>query len=89
MNWYKIQAKDEDGDGRTWVGRSDETLEALAQRAKDGDFIRLDELLYMDRGEVKEWADWDKSLVPTVFLNPASITSIMQFRGDPRTTPRK
>lgn len=38
----------------------------------------------MDRGVMKEWADWDKTLEPTAFINPSSIIAIMQFKGDPR-----
>lgn len=89
MNWYKIRARDESDEGYTYVGASEDSIEKLAEKAARGQFIRLDNLLYMDRGDIKEWAEWDKSVIPMVFINPASIFAIMQFHDDPRITPRK
>lgn len=89
MGWFKIRARDEEGDGYTYVGESDDSIETLAEKASQGQFIRLDNLLFMDRGDIKEWAEWDRSIVPTVFINPTAIFSIMQFHGDPRVTARK
>ncbi len=89
MNWFKIEAKKGEEGSYTWVGSSEATLEQLADRASRGDYIVLTDLLYMDRGDVKAWSDWDKSLVPTVAINPTTVFSMMQFNGDPRTTPRK
>ncbi|HLY38417.1 MAG TPA: hypothetical protein VKU61_10305 [Candidatus Binatia bacterium] len=88
MNWYKVKTKEE-RDSYTYVGASTETAEVIAERAARGEYIRLDELLYMDRGDIKEWAEWDKSLVPTVYINPANILSFVQFKGDPRVVSRK
>jgi hypothetical protein len=53
-------------------------------KAEHGYFIQLDELLYMDRGDMKPWAEWDRTLIPTAYINPKDIISIMQFKGDPR-----
>jgi hypothetical protein len=89
MYWYKVRTQDEEGEGYTYVGTANEAPDELAQKAARGEFVRLDNLLYMDRGDVKDWAEWDKSLVPTVFINPSHIFSFMQFHGDPRSTPRK
>ncbi len=33
--------------------------------------------------------EWDRSLMPSCVVNPRAIISIMQFKGDPRKTPRK
>lgn len=89
MNWYKIRAQDEAGEGYTYVGASPLTADAIAELASQGKFIRLESLLYMDRGDVKEWAEWDKSLIPVAYINPDHVFSFMQFHGDPRVTPRK
>ncbi|HEX2851947.1 MAG TPA: hypothetical protein VHO24_01825, partial [Opitutaceae bacterium] len=67
-----------------YVGSSELSPEELTKKAEHGFFIQLDELLYMDRGEMKEWADWDKSLIPRAYINPKDIVAIMQFKGDPR-----
>jgi hypothetical protein len=89
MNWYKIRANEGKDDSYTYVGTSTDSAEVIAEKAARGEFIRLDGLLYLDRGEVKEWAEWDKSLIPTVYINPRNIQSLMQFKGDPRVVSRK
>jgi hypothetical protein len=89
MNWYKMKVAEGGKDYYEYVGSSSETPEAIIQKACSGQYIRLDNLLYLDRGEVKDWAEWDKSLVPSIYVNPAAILSFMQFKGDPRSTPRK
>lgn len=43
MNWYKIRAQDEAGEGYTYVGASPLTADAIAELASQGKFIRLDE----------------------------------------------
>jgi hypothetical protein len=90
MNWYKVRAKDEDGKGYTFVGSSQDEPDVLSKRAENGEYVKLGNLVYMDhQGEIKDWSEWDDSVVPVVYINPKSIFSIMQFKGDPRTTPKK
>jgi hypothetical protein len=82
--WYKIETnKGKDGPYH-YIGASSLSFENLSEKAERGEFVRLDGLLYFERGEYKEWADWDKSLEPSVLIHPARILSIMQFKGDPR-----
>lgn len=84
MHWFKIETnKGKDGTYH-YIGSSGDTFEALAKKAQNGFFVRLDEMLYMDRGVMKEWAEWDKNLNPSVFINPKEIISIMEFKADPR-----
>lgn len=87
MYWYKIAIQDGSDEPYNFIGSSNETLDGLAQKAARGDYIHLTSLLYRDRGEIKSWEDWDRSLEPGVYLNPRYINSIMQFKGDPRVTP--
>lgn len=89
MYWYKITTNDGSSDSYTFVGASNETFDGLAAKASRGEYIHLTNLLYMDRGEIKEWEEWDKSLEPAVYINPAQIYSMMQFKGDPRVTPSR
>ena len=89
MFWYKIEISNSDKEGYTYVGASNETLDGLAAKAGRGEFVNLTELLYRDRGEIKEWEHWDKSILPGVYINPRYIHSIMQFKGDPRVIPNK
>lgn len=88
-NWYKIETNKTQEGTYHYMGSSPLSFEAITEKIERGQLVRLDELLYMERGEVKEWADWDKSLLPSVYIHPACIISIMQFRGDPRLTPNK
>ncbi len=88
MNWFRIRLKDSGERGVTYTGSSLETFEALAEKAARGEFIRLDNLLYQDRGEIKEWAEWDNREVPSVFICGASVLAIHSFKGDPRTLSR-
>lgn len=88
-NWYKIETNKSEEGTYHYIGSSSLSFEVVAERVEKGQLVRLDDLLYMERGEVKEWASWDKSLQPSVFIQPACIISIMQFKGDPRVVPNK
>ncbi len=88
MHWYKIEVNKGEDDTYHFVGSSDLDADALVKRAENGFFIHLGDLLYMDRGQIKEWADWDKTLVPAVYINPKDIVAVMEFIGDPRELPR-
>ncbi len=87
INWYKINYRDGSKDGYTYVGSSGESLEELARKAVSGDYIKLDNLLYKDNGEIFNWEQWDSSVIPSVVLNPRYVLSIMQFKDDPRKYP--
>jgi len=89
MHWYKVVTRDEDHEGHSYVGSSDLSPGELALAIDDGRMVRLDNLLYMDRGDIKEWEEWDKSVHPTMYIHPRTIWSFMEFKGDPRETPRK
>ncbi len=87
MFWYRIETNKASDGIFLYIGCSPEPIDALVKRAQNGFFVRLDDLLYIERGEVREWADWDRSLQPTVFINPKDIISIMEYKGDPREIP--
>jgi len=88
-NWYKIETNKGEDNPYHYIGSSTDTYETVADKIQKKEVIRLDDLLYMERGEVKEWADWDKSLNPSVLINPSCIITVMQFKGDPRVIPNK
>ena len=96
MNWFKITVLQGE---RTYsyVGSSVHTLDELIDQATLGKFVRLDNLIYKakektrqllsssEKWVVKEWSEWDSSVIPAVVINPKMILTIMQFKGDPRT----
>ena len=84
MNWFKIKTH-EGQRTYTLVGSSPHALEALLDQAAQGKYVRLDDLVFMDRGTVKEWSAWDKRDIPSIVINPKAIITIMQLRADPRT----
>jgi len=84
VNWFKIEVNKGKEGAYHYVGASELNVEELLKRAQHGYFIKLDNLLYTDRGDMKEWAEWDPSLIPTAYINPKDVLSIMQFKGDPR-----
>ena len=88
MNWFKIKIV-EAQDTYTYVGGSPHSLDELIEQAQHGNFIRLDDLLYTDRGKIREWSTWDNREMPSVRINPKMIIAIMQFRADPRTLPKE
>lgn len=88
MNWYRIQVQDGTAHGHTFAGSSPDSLDQLIQKAMRGEYLRLDNLVYWDQGQVKDWAEWDRRDAPTVCINPAHVLSIQPFKGDPRTLPR-
>ena len=87
--WYKIEVYKSGDDTYHYIGTSEETLDLLSMNIKEGKFICLNDLLYFERGVYKEWAEWDKSLEPTVLINPSSIVTLMQFKDDPRNISNK
>jgi hypothetical protein len=88
MNWFKIAINNGTEKGSGYIGASADSLESLLTKAQSGEYVRLESLRYHDqRGMYKPWEDWDASLIPSVSINPSTIVSIMQFKGDPLTTP--
>ena len=57
------------------------------RKVERGEYIFLQRLRYYDRGQVKSWESWDPTLISTIAINPAVVTSIMQFHDDPLTDP--
>ncbi|MES2364252.1 MAG: hypothetical protein V4563_00005, partial [Pseudomonadota bacterium] len=57
-HWYKIETDKGKEGTYHYIGASSLSFSSLGERIQKGEFIRLDELLYMERGEIKEWADW-------------------------------
>jgi hypothetical protein len=85
MNWYKIRVDDGGQQGYTYAGSSPDPQEIIVEKASRGEYIRLDNLVYLDRGDIKDWAQWDKREMPTAYINGARIVAIQQFKADPRT----
>jgi hypothetical protein len=89
MNWFKVEVvESREGRSYQWVGASEDSPQEIVRKATSGEYIRLDNLRYWDRGTVRKWEEWDPTVIPSVYINPASIVSIMQFKGDPSVTPR-
>lgn len=86
-NWFKLETSKENT--YHYYGSSSFSCEQLLEALQRGEYVRLDDLLYMERGEYKEWAEWDKSLMPYVCINPECVITVMQYKGDPRTIPSK
>ena len=87
MNWFKIKVQ-QGKDDYTYAGSSSLSLEQLVDEVAQGKFVRLENLVYLDRGEIKDWNTWDTREVPMVYINPEMIIAIQQFKADPRTLPR-
>ena len=83
MNWYKIKTEF-CNEPYTYGGCSPFPLEELAKRASNGEYIRLDELLYWDGNRARNWVEWNATEVPTVKINPTRIIAIQPFLDDPR-----
>jgi hypothetical protein len=88
-NWFKIETKKDSESSYHYYGSSSLSLEEVISALQRSEYVRLDDLLYMERTEYKAWSDWDKSLEPFVFINPNIVATVMQYKGDPRITPSK
>lgn len=90
VHWYKVEVGRENGSTYNWYGSSMMSLEQLIAALRQGEYIRLDNLLYIDHGppkersKYKEWSEWDDALMPTVYINPSNVVTVLQFKGDPR-----
>jgi hypothetical protein len=89
QNWFAITITQGEGTYR-YVGSSPHTLEQIATFARQGEYIVLNDLRYYDRSDAekvsfKSWSEWDKSIIPSVAINPTSIITILQYKNDPIT----
>jgi hypothetical protein len=88
-NWFKVETSKDKVSTYHYYGTSPLSLEQLVAALQRGEFVRLDDLLYMERSQYKEWSEWDKTLTPTVSINPACVVTVMQFKTDPRANQAK
>jgi hypothetical protein len=88
-NWFKVETSKDKENTYHYYGSSSKDLNELIASLQRGEYIRLDDLMYMERSEYKSWADWDKSLEPSVLINPACVVTVMQYKADPRTLPAR
>ncbi|MFZ2267456.1 MAG: hypothetical protein WAV95_07730 [Azonexus sp.] len=88
-NWFKVETNKDKESTYHYYGSSPFNHDELISALQRGEYIHLDDLLYMERTEYKSWADWDKSLNPSVSINPNCVVTVMQYKGDPRTIPAK
>ncbi len=83
-NWYKIETAKDKENSYHYYGTSKLNYEEVIASLQRGEYIFLDDLLYLERSEYKPWAEWDKSILPSVYINPNCVLTVMQYRGDPR-----
>lgn len=88
-NWYKVETSKDKENTYHYYGSSSLSLVEVVSLLQKNEYIRLDDLLYMERTEYKAWSEWDKSLEPSVLINPSVVVTVMQYKGDPRTVPAK
>lgn len=88
-NWFKVETSKDKESSYHYYGSSFFSQDELISALQRGEYIRLDDLLYMERTEYKSWAEWDKSLNASVSINPNCVVTVMQYKGDPRTIPAK
>src|SRR5258708_6257450 len=88
MNWYKIQVN-WGAQGCAFVGSSSDSVQELLEKASRGEYLRLDDLLYREGGQIKDWEQWDNREIPMVYINPVNVVAIQPFKGDPRTLPNQ
>lgn len=84
MNWFKIKVQ-EGNEEYNYCGNSKFALKEIIEQAKAGEFIQLDNLVYLEQGKVKNWNEWDHRVKPRVVINSKWILTIMELRADPRT----
>jgi hypothetical protein len=87
--WYKVESNEGEESTTHHYGSSSLSFEQLIASLQRGEYIRLDDVLYMERSNYKEWAEWDTSLHPTKYINPNCVLNVMQYKSDPRVTPAK
>jgi hypothetical protein len=99
MNWYRILVNEGGERCKTFAGSSAASLEALIEKASCGEYLRLDNLVYQDRGAInlgvalyglltgrmKDSSEPDNREAPIICINPAQVVAIQPFTGDPRT----
>jgi hypothetical protein len=88
-NWFKIETTKDKDSTYHYYGSSELSLEEVLSSLEQGHYVRLDDLLYMERTEYKPWAEWDKSMNPFVCINAKCVVTVMQYKGDPRTIPAR
>ena len=87
MNYFRIRVDDNSESGYTYAGSSSDSPKTLAEKIAKGEIIQLDDRFYSERGKIKNWAEWESQIVPTVYINGSKVIAFHQFKGDPRNLP--
>jgi hypothetical protein len=87
--WYKVETNEGEDSTTHHYGSSSLSFELLIASLQRGEYIQLNDVLYLERGSYKEWAEWAPELHPSKYINPNCILNVMQYIGDPRATPKK
>lgn len=82
-NWFKVSVLDGSESPYSFHGSSPKSFEQLIADIEVKKIIVLSDLVYFDRGDFKEWSEWDKSIIPSVAINSEKIISVMQYKTDP------
>lgn len=85
-HWYRIDFHEGEKD-RMLCGSSPLDPTQMMAELSSAAFIRLDDLFYRDnQGRSQSWSEWDPRLQSTALINCKSISTVMPFAGDPRSS---
>jgi hypothetical protein len=82
--WYRVDVSEGDK-SRPHCGSSELDPDQLIQHLKSGQYLVLSDLFYRDnQNRMVAWSTWDPRLSAVAYINPAFVTPVMPFIGDPR-----
>lgn len=87
LYWYKVETNRHKEGPYHYIGASPLKPDDLVASLSRGEFLRLTQLLFVEQGSYRDWAEWDPTVVPTVFIKADCVLSVMPLHGDPRTMP--
>ena len=82
-NWYWVQVS-EGPTTQFYRGTSPLSEKALLKALGDEEFLRFDNLTFVNCGITKAWSEHNPELENHVLINPRFIISVHPLAGDPR-----
>lgn len=84
-NWYWVQVS-ESPTTQFYRGTSPLSEQVLLKALGGKEFLRFDNLTYVNCGITKDWSEHNPELKNHVLINPRFIISVNPLAGDPRLT---
>lgn len=80
-NWYKVEVSKNNENTYHYYGKSELSHDQVIYHLQHREYTKLEELLYLEGNDYKEWSERDYSVMSSVSINPKYVISIMEYNS--------